>query len=89
MTTTITKPVSDHVRDLLLKDIQGYSYQAEDREARAQAAFSKSAEFHAKAQDCLVEAQEYRDKIADTLRVIELIDNHNLNFPDSTQSKEN
>lgn len=91
MTTTIQLPVSNASRELLLRDIENFTRWAEDREAHAEYAFKKAARFRDEGDEARREAQEHRDRVGDTLRVIALIDNHNLNFPNTStdQPKEN
>lgn len=85
MTVIIPQPISQASRELLLRDIEAFTRSAEYSDERAQAAFEKSDAIRASAEEYAREAQEYRDRIADSLRVIALIDNHNLTF----QPKEN
>jgi hypothetical protein len=87
MSTNIQQPVSKASRELLLADIQNFNRSAEDRNASAEYELRKVAAGQAKAEKFLAEAQEFRDRVDDTLRVIALIDIHNSSL--STTPKEN
>jgi hypothetical protein len=87
MTTSIQQPVSKASRELLLADIQNFATCAERYKADAELELRRVAAGQAKAEKLLDEAQGFRDRIDDTMRVIALIDNHNSSL--STTPKEN